>query len=431
VDFDPTAIATLADSIEARGLMHPIVVREEASGTWLVAGERRKLAIADLHAFGRTFRCGGQVVPSGMIPTLTLGELSPLEAEEAELEENIRRVDLTWQEEAAATARLADLRTRQAALAGLPAPSVSDIARELNPNLPPSALLPSGAVTGLPHTETRNQLIVAKHLDDPAVAGAANLGDALKILKKREAAARGAALAATVGETYSASSHRLINRNCLEWMEESIAAQFDIILSDPPYGMGAQDFGDAGKGRGSHSGHTYDDSYGTWRAMMNDLPGLLFKLARPQAHAYLFCDLDNFHEFRELMREAGWDVFRTPLIWRNHHYRAPWPTYGPQRQYEAILYAVKGKMPTQRLASDVIEADNPPGQTIHPAQKPVNLLLDLLSRSSLPGMRVLDPFAGSGSTVLACHERKLYCTAIEQDAGHFGQMVERVKKELG
>ena len=56
-----------------------------------------------MYALARVFRFDGQVVPLGYVPCTTLGELDTLQAWEAELEENIRRVDLTWQEQAAAT----------------------------------------------------------------------------------------------------------------------------------------------------------------------------------------------------------------------------------------------------------------------------------------------------------------------------------------
>ena len=53
-------------------------------------------------------------------------------------------------------------------------------------------------------------------------------------------------------------------------------------------------------------------------------------------------------------------------------------------------------------------------------------LADLLRRSARPGDTVLDPFAGSFSTVEACHELKLSCTAVERNASAYGIGVKRV-----
>ncbi len=87
-----------------------------------------------------------------------------------------------------------------------------------------------------------------------------------------------------------------------------------------------------------------------------------------------------------------------------------------------ILYAIKGERYAKRLAPDVITAHSDPNLN-HPAQKPVKLLVDLLSRSCGAGDLVLDPFAGSGSIFPAAHELKVRATGIEVDEGAFGVAV--------
>jgi DNA modification methylase len=127
------------------------------------------------------------------------------------------------------------------------------------------------------------------------------------------------------------------------------------------------------------------------------------------------------------MRMAGWEVHRTPLIWYNPDgFRCPWPDAGPQRKYELILYARRGSRGVTKIAGDVIEARKDGGLG-HPAQKPVALLEELLRRSSRPGDRVLDPFAGSGSTLAACHSLKLACTALERDPAYYAMALQRLQ----
>ena len=104
----------------------------------------------------------------------------------------------------------------------------------------------------------------------------------------------------------------------------------------------------------------------------------------------------------------------------------PWPKNGPQRRYEIILYAMKGDMPIQRIAGDVLEY-RPDENLGHGAQKPVALYIDLLSRSVVPGMRVLDPFAGTGPIIPAAHELQCTAVAIERDAASYGIAVKRVE----
>jgi len=143
---------------------------------------------------------------------------------------------------------------------------------------------------------------------------------------------------------------------------------------------------------------------------------------------YWFCDIDKFTDTRERFRAAGWQVFRTPLIWyKKTGMRAPWPDSGPQRKFETILYAVKGKRSVLKMLGDVLDY-GPDANAGHAAQKPVALLQDLLSRTCLPGNTVFDPFVGSGSTIVAAHALKCIATGIEIDPASYGIVVARVSK---
>ena len=174
-------------------------------------------------------------------------------------------------------------------------------------------------------------------------------------------------------------------------------------------------------------GHFYGDSYEEWTQLMNAFPALAYRMAKPEAHVYAFCDIDRFAELKETFRMSGWWVHRTPIIWHKPAApRVPWPEHGPQRKYELILYAVKGHKRTNVIAPDVVSF-NTDENVGHPAQKPVALLVDLLKRSVKPGDRILDPFAGSGSIFPAAHELKCIATGIEQDAAAYGIAVKRVK----
>ena len=412
--FDPAELNSLGDSIERIGLMHPPVVRVENGSRVLVAGERRLRAITDLYELGRVFSYNGEQVPPGKVPVTYLGELSPADAMEAELEENIRRVDLSWQERAMAVAKLAQLRNLQAEAVSAPAPTVADISLEVR-----------GSAAGVNQETTRRELILAKHLHDPDVQSAKTVNDAFKVLRKKEEAAKNAQLAETVGRTLTSASHSLHQADALEWLASCPPDSFDIILTDPPYGMGADEFGDSGGAAGAHG---YQDTEAYALMCYGVLAQESFRITKPEAHLYAFCDLDLFHDIREMFSIAGWRVFRTPLIWHKPAaYRAPWPEHGPQRKYETILYAIKGDKKVLRLAPDVITC--PPDSNLgHAAQKPVALLDDLLRRSARPGDRVLDPFCGSGPIFPAAHALKLIATGVERDQTFYGMAAARIQE---
>jgi site-specific DNA-methyltransferase (adenine-specific) len=160
---------------------------------------------------------------------------------------------------------------------------------------------------------------------------------------------------------------------------------------------------------------------------MGDLIPLLYHAAKPQAHMYLFCDFDRFHELKKICEESGWYVFRTPLVYfKTGGGRVPLPEMGPRRCYELVLYAVKGKKPVTHIYPDVIQAAAD-AQESHGAQKSVAVFQNLLQRSCSPGDHILDPCAGTGTVVLAGHNLKCRVTAVEQAADYFGVMVKRVQ----
>jgi len=415
-EFNPDEIASLMDSIQSKGLFHPIVVRvdNENQSVTLIAGERRLRAIKDLWALGGSFKYNNEPVPEGYIPAVTLGELSPLEIEEAELEENIRRVDLTWQERATANARLAKLRADQAAAKGEEPPTVAAISLEVR-----------GSSEGINQDTTRQEIIVAKHLSNPEVAAAKNVKEAFKILRRQEDVKKNLRLAEHVGKTFSANQHKILLGRFEDHMLNMQVGIFDVILIDPPYGMGADDFGDSGGM--ITTVHKYDDSFENWLPSITSFARLSYIVAKQQAHLYCFVDIDNFGIAKDIFREAGWTVHRTPIIWHKPNgQRAPWPEHGPQRKYEVILYAMTGKRPTNKLAPDLITY--PMDENLgHAAQKPVALYVDLLKRSVRPGDAILDAFCGSGTIFPAAHEVLCTATGIELDPNHYGIAVKRIE----
>ena len=412
--FDEGKMHEFADGIQKRGLLHAIILRDVEGVLTLVAGERRLRAVSDLAALGQSIHHDGEDIPLGSIPYTLFTDLDPIAAEEAELEENLHRENLTWQEKAAAIARLTVLRTKQAVAAGTPPPNVAAIALEVK-----------GSAEGAFHETTRRELLVAKHLDNPAVKAAKDVNEAFKILRKEEAKEKHRTLGAAVGRTFTSNIHDLHNEDSLAFVPALPSSSFDVILSDPPYGMGADEFGDSG-GR-AEGAHAYADDHETFMRAATLLAFEGFRITKEAAHAYIFCDPDKFSQLKALMVEAGWKVFRTPLIWyKKTAMRAPWPEQGPQRKYETILYAVKGNRPTLKIAGDVLDFA-PDSNLGHGAQKPVALFQELLSRSALPGDSVIDPFCGTGPIFPAAHALKCKATGVEMDAASYGIAVTRLE----
>lgn len=412
----PEHVVELATSIERSGLIHPITIRRDAGGRpVLVAGECRSEAIEWLWNLGGQVRCAGIEFPEGILPCIDLKNLDPIDAFEIELEENIRRQDLSWQDRATATSQLFELRKLQAQKRGEPQPTVKDIAKELK----------GEDVTGGLQDDVRKEIIISKYLGDKDVSNAKSVKEAFKIIKRKEDLQRSADLGRSVGATFSSADHKLFKGDCLTILKALPDTSFDVILTDPPYGIDAQDYNDSG-GK-THGGHFYDDTPLTFRTLMFEFIPETFRVTKPQAHLYMFCDIEHFHFLRDTVEKAGWNPFRTPFIAVNPTaMRAPWPDQGPQRKWQMILYAVKGDKHVNQLRPDVLVYPSDDNLNHH-AQKPVALYQDLLARSCNPGDSVIDPFCGTGTIFIAAHELKVRATGIELDESAYGIAVKRLE----
>jgi len=417
-EFKPEDIVALAGSISQLGLMHPVVIRRTADGDiLLVAGERRIRALTYLWNFGEPVKCGIATFNEGQVPCIDFGELDSLAAREMELEENIRRVDLTWQEKAEATKELLVARQERATREGQPQPTIEDISREVRGDSPSA------------RDQTRKEVLVSKYLADPEVQKAKSADDAFKLLKRREAIAKNAELAAKVGVTFNSEVHTLLNGDVMDLLPDLPKESFDVLLTDPPYGIDADKFSDSGgiAGSGNQGSHFYDDSWTYWNKLAKFLATESFRVCKPQSHCYVFCDVDNFLFLKSFFTEAGWRVFRTPLVWVNPtSNRAPWPEHGPQRKYQIAMFAVKGDRPVTKIYPDVVVVPSDENLN-HQAQKPVGLYLDFLTRSVRPGDSVLDCFGGTGPIIPAAHALKCKATYIERDPAAYGTAITRLK----
>lgn len=403
-EFKEEEIIALAESIMNVGQIHPLRVervpesKDPVSGDWrywIISGERRYRALCWLRDQGRVQELGPGI--SGPVQTAWCEPMfghTELLAKEMELDENLRRVDLSWQEVAQATAELHELRTLVDSKW-----TVRQTADEI-------------AAKGGPVnvTTTRNRILLAENLHRPELKGIDDENRAVRVLKKtleqELVQALGAKLAA------KASIHTIECTDALSGMRSIPDGTITCICTDPPYGIDAQDFNI--HTAGASNSHHYDDSYTTVVALLRDVFVEAYRVARAEAHMYVFCDARHSHEWQELGRAAGWEPWPWPFIWVKNQGIASRPDFGPRHNYESILYFIKGGKRVYDVKSDVIihPLDT---ERIHAAQKPVGVYVDLLRRSTIAGDKILDPFCGSGPIVGAALQLKLTAYAFDLD----------------
>lgn len=397
----PEHIAEKADSIRKIGLLHPPVCSIVDGRIELRAGETRLAGIDMLAAEGESFTCGTEVFPPGELPITLMSELTPIQAFEVELEENVKRQPLPWQREAEAYAKLHKLKLA-AGLAG------RDALRETQATI---ARIAPGEVKKL--AEVHQAILLGDHMDNPEVAKAANRRDALKViarvLRKEEDKAAAAPPPASI-----------IHGDAIEVLRTLPDAHFDAIVTDPPYGVEIEQLSYQ-----KSSEQKYDDTYDNWCELMAALWPELRRVLKPNASGYMFCDLSNFASLVKEAKRQGFECYPKPLIWdRSPDGRLTTPEKWPRRCYECLLYFRRGDRPLYEIRGDVLHypADHNE-ENYHGAKKPVALFVDLLERVCRPGDRVLDAFAGSGPLLRAAKHIAIDPWCIEGNDAYFNLML--------
>ena len=406
--IDEDSILELAESIHTKGLLHPVVllkIKGKKKSFTLVAGERRLRAINSLFCEGKPFRCDGELILAGSVPYILISDMDKILIRETELEENLIREDLTWQEEVAALHELHQIR-----LAQNPKQSDADTAREI---VGMSRDNPESAEWSKPIDTKRRAVarakIIAPHLDDPVVAGAGSAQKAFAVVAAKLEAEFTAELArrGEIGET----EHVLIAGDLREELKKLPSGMFTCIVADPPYGIDADKFGDV-----AALEHNYVDDKETAIELAFAIADDTQRITEDEAHLYMFCDIDLFTHLRdEINNNTEWNCWRTPIIWDKGTGYAPIQSSGFQRTYEMILFASKGGKSFATAHKDIIYCA-PDKNKVHAAGKPFQLYAEFFKYSCIPGDKVLDPCCGAGAVFSGAVAAGVVATGIEIDS---------------
>ncbi len=407
----------LKASILNRGLFHAPVIRfDETGAPILLLGERRFLAMSELSEEGLPFRFNGQEIPLGSMPYVTIQQMDLIELEEAELEENILRTDLTWQERAAAIAKIHALRQQQN-----PSQTLEQTSIEIVSATEGETAAKDKKRILSERTKLSQVLTVSQHLSDPKIAKAKNVSSAYRQILDHQKAQFERDLAQL---SDLKTNHSCLHGDCRELMKTLPRESFDTIIVDPPYGI------DADKMK-TETLHDYKDSPDHALALCQDIFRHAFLLLKPQGIGFLFCDPEHFIKLRVFAEQQAFSTWRKPLIWyKGKEGHAPWGINGFVYTYECILFFIKGqKALVESPGPDVISVERVSRfEKLHAAEKPAELYARLLSISSRPGDSILDPCCGSGPIFSAAAGRNLSITGIELDPIYHAMAASRLHK---
>ena len=192
----------------------------------------------------------------------------------------------------------------------------------------------------------------------------------------------------------------------------------NLTVTDPPYNVNYE--GSAGK---IQNDNMADDKF---YKFLFDAFSNTEKAMAQDASIYVFhADTEGLN-FRRAFSDAGFYLSGT-CIWKKQSLvlgRSPY-----QWQHEPILFGWKksGKHEwySDRKQSTIWEFDKPKKNADHPTMKPVTMLAYAILNSSMSNCIVLDPFGGSGSTLIACEQTGRVCDMIELDEKYCDVIVKR------
>ena len=410
----------LDQSIFERGVLQPIIVRPSNEGdetdlSWvIVAGERRlqssiKQGILD-------------------IPARLGSELSTLEWELIELEENIKRQNLSWQDEIKAVLKLHTI-------------LASQTEEWTGKNTAGYIGLSEGAVTKM--------LRVAKDIDNPRIKGAEGYNPAYNILsridERRNTDIVNSIIEAGAGAfnlpvppapvilklspddpdpeplpepIFIPPPESILNLDFLEWAPTYAGPRFNFIHMDPPYGV--EVFAGNMSGRNAHD--TYADEADVYWKIMRCLCKNLDRLMTPSAHFMLWFSMEHYSAtmdfFTEYAPSLNFSLF--PLIWHKSDNVGILndPKRGPRRVYETALMASREDHLIVRSTSNVYAA--PTDKLYHPSTKPEPMLRYFFQMFVDESTNLLDPTCGSGSALRAAESLGAASVlGLERDPKHY------------
>jgi DNA modification methylase len=234
------------------------------------------------------------------------------------------------------------------------------------------------------------------------------------------------------GDVWLLGGHRLLcgDATQIEAVEKVLAGGLaDMVFTDPPYNV-------------NYGATMKDKLRGRKRKIANDDLGEGFEqflrdacvnmLAVTKGAVYICMSSSELHTLHKAFAAAGghWSTF---VIWAKNTFTMGRSDY--QRQYEPILYGWKEGTDHYwcgaRDQGDVWFVKKPVSNDLHPTMKPVELVERAIRNSSKSRDTVLDPFGGSGSTLIACEKAGRQARLIELEPKYCDVIVRRWQEFSG
>jgi ParB/RepB/Spo0J family partition protein len=398
----------LVDSVRKNGVLHPVIVQRVVEQDGPGVG-RHRLIVGE-----RRYTCSVELgLPD--IPVRFAEDLSDIERQIIELEENIKRQDLDWPDIVRGTER------------------IHRLYQALDPEWTQEETAEACALQ--PGTLSI-YLTVARHITEERIIGAGTVREAYNILSRRDARAAGDALAEILetpdlapgpvavtqpdplnpteppprllpGNGNGALPPRLVldpaktilQESFLHWAPSYSGRKFNFIHCDFPFGIKV--FAGPQAGAGRHQ--AYDDGQDVYFRLLECLLTNLDRLMSVSGHMMFWYSEQYRDETREMFRRLAPSlaVHKHPLVWvkSDNAGIASDVRQGPRHVYETCLFITRGQRQIVRVVGDAYSA--PTDHKFHVSTKPEPMLRHFMTMIVDEQTSVLDPTCGSASSIRA------------------------------
>ena len=402
-DLNDPAVKEMAESIKECGQLQPVLVTKEME---LVDGLHRLLACKSL---------GKDVWWADETEAKLLFE-NPAQRRRAELQANIKRKEFTPLQLSLGIAELDRLMRETYG------------ERKSGPNLGKDdgwGQTDTAKMLGYKsHASISDALTVAKAVEAgaiPALAQAKTMNEAVKMVKDKMRLEASVELARRQGLVSSSEianprtffEEKIILGSCLDGMKKLPPSICSLFITDPPFAVNFDKvIASRIEGQSKVQG-VYSDNPADILPLLHGVINEMARVGKPSCQVVMFCGSQYWHVLANWFNEAGFSTLNKPILWvkaKKEPFtlcpgRTSQPAILPSSAYEPAVLAWRGQaVLAQQGQPDVfVHPVVSYAKKFHPAQKPISLLTEIIERFHHPSTQplLIDPFAGSGSTLVA------------------------------
>jgi len=400
---DLGAVEKLAESLKQNGFINPLTVKRKDSSSYLLIAGGRRLTAAGL--------AGISAIPVRIYDR----DLAEDELRAIELEENIQRKDLSWQEKVKLQKEINDLRIQ-----------IHGEKTSTSPDAPGWSMRDTAKLLGHSVGKVSGDIKLARAVEELTDIDwdlCKTQSEATKMLNrleetmiKRELSKRAEKTRAT--GSLKARQQQLIDCYVLgDFFEKAKKLKpetFNFAEVDPPYAVNLQKIAKHGSKiiyHGNHADDYNEIAAESYQAFLATTLEHCYRLLAPDSWMIFWFANEPWQElvYDEICR-AGFQTTRRAAVWTKSNGRCSSPNNRLASAYESFYWCWKGK-PTlaKRGHIDVFRFDpENVKQKIHPTERPRALIKEILSIFAWPNARVLVPFAGSGNTLRAAYDLEMH-----------------------